>query len=306
MPWPQNFCIKCRISIDEGPFSILIRLAITFCCLLWVQTAIANCNDDADQARREGRIQDSISQLKDCLSENIGQVARSYLLLGIANYDQKNQAAAIDYYTKAIATVADYPGAYTNRGLSEAMIGDFNGAMADLNHAIELNQKDMHAWYFRGFAWDKQQKPAKAIADYSTALGLAKDPNHQTLILYRRGLAYVKQRDNDDALKDFNDAINIDAGYAPAYFARATLRRNRGDIDGALADYSHVIELNPTDAEARYRRGVIYREQRKDHLAIADYSHALEIDPHMEKARAGRSFVYLIPILPVLLVLALG
>ena len=233
-------------------------------------------------------------------------VARSYLLLGVAWYEKGDQESAIASYTKAIDTIADYPEAWANRGLSEAMIDNYKDAIRDEDRAIRLNPKDAHAWYFRGFVYDRQKQYEKAIADYSSALQVATGDAVKKVILYRRGLAQVKRHKESLALKDFNEAINLDQSFAAALFARATLMQNSGNVADALADYSRVIDLDPRDAEARYRRGTIYRKERKDHLAIVDYNHALKIDPRMEKARLGRRYVYLIPILPILLVLMLG
>ncbi|HKI73907.1 MAG TPA: tetratricopeptide repeat protein [Pseudomonadales bacterium] len=284
----------------------MIRIFVALLCLLWLGSAVATCNDDADRARREGRIEASIQILQGCLSENLGKVARSYLLLGIANYEKHDQVAAIENYTRAIATVPNYPSAFTNRGLSKAVSHDFKGAIADLDQALALDPKNLHARYFRGFTWTLEKKHANAVDDYSAALELATTKADRKLILFRRGLEYAALDNKDDALADFTAAIGIDPSYARAYFARATLLENRGDKDGALADYSRVIELDPANAEARYRRGSIYKSERKDRLAVADYNQAVKLNPHMLKARFGRSFIFLLPILPVLFVLALG
>ncbi|MBD3646475.1 MAG: hypothetical protein HUJ31_03260, partial [Pseudomonadales bacterium] len=72
-----------------------------------------DCNDDANRAREEQRIDDSIAILNDCLTEELGRLARTWLLLGLAHYEKEEHAQAIVNYTKAIEVAPDYVIAWT-------------------------------------------------------------------------------------------------------------------------------------------------------------------------------------------------
>jgi tetratricopeptide (TPR) repeat protein len=56
----------------------------------------------------------------------------------------------------------------------------------------------------------------------------------------------TKNADNGrikEALKEFNQAIELNPGYSPAYFNRGTIKADLGDFEGAKADFDRAKEL---------------------------------------------------------------
>ncbi|MCA9891205.1 MAG: tetratricopeptide repeat protein, partial [Anaerolineae bacterium] len=53
----------------------------------------------------------------------------------------------------------------------------------------------------------------------------------------------------------------------------------------AIADYDKAIQLEPQYASAYYNRGLAYYMLNEYDLAIADYEAALKFDPNHENAR---------------------
>jgi tetratricopeptide (TPR) repeat protein len=96
----------------------------------------------------------------------------------------------------------------------------------------------------------------------------------------KRGLAYYVLHNNDQAIADFNSAIEIDPKYEPAYLNRAFPFRAKGQYDRAIADSTKAIELNPKDAQPYNIRGDTYEKKGDDERAIADFTKAIEIDTH--------------------------
>ena len=65
--------------------------------------------------------------------------------------------------------------AYTNRGVAKLKLGDYRGAIADFDRAIELNPDAAAACYGRGGAKSKLGDYEGAIADYSRAIEIKPD-----------------------------------------------------------------------------------------------------------------------------------
>ncbi len=270
--------------------------------------AMANddCNDQANEARLSDRVDDAILLLDLCLTEELSRVARTYLLLGLAHYEQSDQKKAIANYTRAIEIAPAYVTAYANRGLSYAMAKDFKEAMRDFDRAIEIDPEYMQAYYFRAFAHQRHGDHQKAIEDFNVALTLTQDKNEIATIYYNRGRTYRDLDKLNDALADYTQALTLNPNYASAYFSRGLLQQQTKNNDAAIADYSRAIESNPDHAQAYYNRGLLYRKEGTDFRAMKDFDKAIDIDPAYGRAYANKGYTFMIPILPLLFIFALG
>ena len=86
---------------------------------------------------------------------------------------------------------------------------------------------------------------------------------------FNKGINYVEKGIPDEAIVEYNRAIEINPDRAEAYFNRAIAYRSKGNYDQAIADYSKFIEINPD-----FARG--YRERAVSYLSKQDYDKAWE------------------------------
>jgi tetratricopeptide (TPR) repeat protein len=65
-----------------------------------------------------------------------------------------------------------------------------------------------------------------------------------------RGIAYGEKGQYDQAISDFNRAIELNPNDNKAYNNRGIVYRLKGQYDQAVSDFNKAIDLNPLDAEA--------------------------------------------------------
>ena len=65
-----------------------------------------------------------------------------------------------------------------------------------------------------------------------------------------RGAAYGEKGQYDQAISDFNRAIEINQRYTMAYNNRGIVYRLKGRYDQAISDFNKAIGINPLDPEA--------------------------------------------------------
>lgn len=89
----------------------------------------------------------------------------------------------------------------------------------------------------------------------------------------------------EDAIANFEKAIQLDPAYADAYSGRGAAYRSQGQFDEALADFDLALELAPEDAQTCFERGLLYIDLGETEKAVADLNQALDLtdDPDFER-----------------------
>ena len=88
-------------------------------------------------------------------------------------------------------------------------------------------------------------------------------------------------------------AVELEPGFALAYYTRGNLYGEMGANELAIADFGKSIELDPTDARAFVNRGIARGEVGETKLAIADFGAAIGVDPGYAKAFGARGSAHL-------------
>ena len=98
-----------------------------------------------------------------------------------------------------------------------------------------------------------------------------------------RGIVFALAGLYEQAITEFNKAIELDPEYAEAYNNRGNAYWNKGNFDRAIADYDKAIELDPEYAEAYSNRGFVYYLKGELTKAISDLEKCLELsdDPRV-------------------------
>lgn len=104
--------------------------------------------------------------------------------------------------------------------LDQDTIGDWNGAIEELNKAIGLNPKFVKAYHY------------KAIMH-----------------------SYLKQE--NEAMKNVDKALDLDATHIESYFVKAALYTNNNDVENALVCLDKLIAIAPNNGKAYDRRGYL-------------------------------------------------
>lgn len=103
-----------------------------------------------------------------------------------------------------------------------------------------------------------------------------------------RGVAHHYLGEDDAALADFNQAIELDPRLAAAYSARGSIFRARGDFKRAMEEFTKSINIE-SNVNAYYERGETYESLGEHQKAIDDYDKAVQEladAPFVYRARA--------------------
>jgi tetratricopeptide (TPR) repeat protein len=99
----------------------------------------------------------------------------------------------------------------------------------------------------------------------------------QAKTFFTSGINKQNQGDNQAAITDYDQAINLNPEYANAYCKREIDHSDLGDKKGAVADYNQAIKFDPSYADAYYSRGKARSDLGDRPGAIADFQKAIEL-----------------------------
>ncbi|MER6502145.1 tetratricopeptide repeat protein [Streptomyces sp. NPDC001455] len=120
-------------------------------------------------------------------------------------------------------------------------------------------------------------------------LSLGKRSWHRTGLRYNRAQVNTMSGRLTEALEDYAEILEADAGFSDHHFNRGTLLRRLGRAEEAIAEYTRALRLEPPFPEAYYNRGDARLELGDTEGALADFDRALELEPGHPEASLGRA-----------------
>jgi Flp pilus assembly protein TadD/cell division protein FtsN len=207
----------------------------------------------------------------------------------IKELEQKNFFEAIKYCNQLIAQFPKNHVFYEIRGNCYLETGSFVAAIQNYTDAIEyLVPKDSKSriniasvYNRRGYARLKLNLFNEAIGDFEKAIEF----KHDFAEAYNNcGNAYRKLEKYDDALAMCNRAIEYKEDFAEAYNNRGNIFYLFSKDNEAIRDYTKAISLNPNYTGAYYNRGIAYYYlQNKLAEARSDWQKVIKLNPSYEK-----------------------
>lgn len=118
---------------------------------------------------------------------------------------------------------------------------------------------------------------------------------HQNGRLYEaRGTSYASEkRDVSAAIKDYNQALKINASLWDTYKFRGNIFGMQKQYERSVADLSVYLEHYPQAVPEIYNRGLSLANLERNYDAIADFNRAIELDPSFVRAYRARGNCYL-------------
>jgi tetratricopeptide (TPR) repeat protein len=96
----------------------------------------------------------------------------------------------------------------------------------------------------------------------------------------------------DEAISDYNRAIELNPEFSEAYYTRGSAYDRKGQYNHAIDDYTKAIELNPYFVEAYSNRGVANGIIGRYDRSISDLKKAIEIRPNFADSYYNRGSAY--------------
>jgi tetratricopeptide (TPR) repeat protein len=146
-------------------------------------------------------------------------------------------------------------------GTTKYMVGDFSGALGDLQKAVELNPNlpDVYSYYGLALLSTGDQAGARKAFERE----LERNPNNFDANL-RMGVILRQDSENETASKYLRHALQIRPGDLGVRYQIAAMELSEGQVKQAIQDLESILKEAPQFTEAHVSLATAYyREKRK-------------------------------------------
>src|SRR5215217_1419275 len=205
-------CYDFRLSVLGGVAIGLLAFAVPAVATVTSgAAALATSLDDAWRACNAPQLSsaDRIAHCTTIIESGRAKpvaLAQALMARGFGYLIQKDFDRALADFDAAIRNNPKLAAAYYYRAAIQMGRGP-KGALADINKAISLNPRDPDYFRERASLYAKRKEYPRAIADLTTAIGLAKKPTSEYFL---RGAAYEDIGQRDKAIADFHASLVLD------------------------------------------------------------------------------------------------
>ncbi|MDO7171915.1 tetratricopeptide repeat protein [Mariniflexile sp. AS56] len=151
---------------------------------------------------------------------------------------------------------------------------DLNEKIELYTQVIELEPKNLDAYFYRGLAKNDLGDYSGAIVDYSKIIVIQPDAD----TYYNRGNSRYSIKNYVGAKDDYENAYKLDPNFIDALYSLACVKYDLGDFEGAISNLSGVINVDPSVTKTYYLRASAYAALENHKLALNDYSLAILSD----------------------------
>jgi tetratricopeptide (TPR) repeat protein len=183
------------------------------------------------------------------------------------------RSAVITNCNFAIALATNSAGAYADRAQARERLGDYTGARADFDQALQSLRL--------GIPEPKVGQPGGTLTNYAGDPKAMVVATYASLYLRRAGVEYALQ-DWAAAQADCDQVLALQPNFSDAYRLRGMVRLYRHqDWLLALHDFNQAINLDPRNLAAYADHFVLMCQVGDTNAAAADREKALALDPKL-------------------------
>ncbi|MEM6448964.1 MAG: tetratricopeptide repeat protein [Cyanobacteria bacterium P01_D01_bin.105] len=176
---------------------------------------------------------------------NAEEMANDYVQKVRQKYEDGYYAAAMKDLNWLLNIEPIHSGALCLRGLIQAQLGRREQAIADLALAKQHHPNDLEVQLARGQMRLILKDGYGAIEEFTALIDAAIEPDKSPdpRFFAYRGNAYRQIGEQEQAFKDYSNALSLDSENAELYELRAQMQQSMESSDGAIEDFQRAATL---------------------------------------------------------------
>ena len=163
-----------------------------------------------------------------------------------------------------------------------------NSSLQAATRNIKLNAPTADMFVYRGMVYFAREDYYNALEDFKSALILKPDSPEA---LYDLAVTYEKINSPKDALKTYDKLVQADDEFTIGYYNRGLIKMKNGNYEDAITDFNRALELEPQLADAKNEICIAHFKLKEYELAYEDIQNAHEINTHNETVLTNKKIL---------------
>lgn len=253
----------------KGVYSMALKTMVLGILSFFPLTGISQIGDPYAEAVRYfdlGRFERAVTKLQGLLRSD-PECVECYDLLARIATSEGQDSLAVEWYRLALEVEPENAALFQKLGIAEHRVGEYEQAILDLMHSLDLNAANGESHFALGNIWYDLDSLKLAKQGYYQAIAL-----DSTSAKYHFQLALVHYETDqpDSALSEFQLAYRWYPKSTQAYELAATILIDQGRWDEVVTVLATGLASAPETPNTRYWLGGAYVE-------VGDFRRAAEI-----------------------------
>ena len=177
--------------------------------------------------------------------------------LGRKYHENEEYKKAVSAYRHVVKIDKYNFHAWHNLGLALRFLGKLEDALKAFNTAQSLDPMNGEISIQQGLILIGQVKNQQAVKKFKTAFESGLESDNQMVAHIGMGISYLNLDKPDEAINNFDAALQIDNENMPALTMKAGALLTRGDFSMAKKVIDEALKIDPEDEEALKIRDLI-------------------------------------------------
>lgn len=231
-----------------------------------------------------------------CLSHIIiGQNINNLINLTNTKLKSQDYKGAINDCNKYISSDTTNETAYILRGEFYFNLGKNIKALADVNKALEINNKLEKGLLLKSSINSKLMRLHESMSALNSLIDI--NPNNSLAYLKRAQAkeffnVHKKTYTEEDIMKDYVQGLRLDSKNTEILSGIANLKFSMGDNNSALEYFNKSLAVNSNQPFTYYNRSFVKKAMKDSIGSLADINSAIKLNPKEAEFYYRRSFLY--------------
>lgn len=234
-----------------------------------------------------GSLTEAERHFKAALSDN-DEGVEAYIGLGDIANRKKQYALATSYYKQGVKADNEAVAPLVALGINLSQGGNLDSALIILTRATTLNDRDPNIYRALGDVYFYGRAFPAALQNYQKSISLRNNAGAHFGI----GRVNYYQKNYQEALNSYQEAVKADQNFADAYFELGRLLLYNEDYPASEKAFQRYGQLTPGSQLGKIYLARVQIEQEKYDDAIIQLNDALKIEPNNTSAFKYLGYAY--------------